>query len=149
MAARTCTYCGLESDDLNLFQRDVRSLYGRKNRCKECSVKATNVWKENNSEYHKDYLKRYGPDYCKINRSKINAKEAKRRAMKKDQSPILSSVEESEVSYLYWLAKDLHAISGEVYHVDHIYPIAKGGFHHPSNLQILPADMNLAKGAKL
>ena len=35
------------------------------------------------------------------------------------------------------------------YHVDHIIPIAKGGAHHISNLQYLPAKENLKKGAKI
>jgi len=41
------------------------------------------------------------------------------------------------------------APSGEEYHVDHIIPLAKGGLHHPDNLQVLPADLNLKKGAKV
>ena len=32
--------------------------------------------------------------------------------------------------------------------MDHIKPLSAGGRHHPSNLQILTAKENLAKGAK-
>ena len=35
------------------------------------------------------------------------------------------------------------------YHVDHIVPIAEGGKHEPSNLQIVSPAYNLSKGAKL
>lgn len=35
--------------------------------------------------------------------------------------------------------------TGEVHHVDHIIPIACGGFHHHDNLQCLPAKLNLQK----
>ncbi|MBQ0917452.1 HNH endonuclease [Hydrogenophaga aromaticivorans] len=34
------------------------------------------------------------------------------------------------------------------YQVDHITPIAKGGKHHPDNLQYLPAEINNLKRAR-
>lgn len=34
------------------------------------------------------------------------------------------------------------------YHVDHIYPISKGGMHEPKNIQILCATCNVRKSAK-
>ena len=33
-------------------------------------------------------------------------------------------------------------------HLDHIVPLASGGFHDDANLQVLCADCNLSKGAK-
>lgn len=36
----------------------------------------------------------------------------------------------------------------EGYHVDHMIPLASGGFHHESNLCYLPAEINLSKGTK-
>jgi len=48
--------------------------------------------------------------------------------------------------------KECHDISestGIPHHVDHIFPVSKGGTHHPSNLQILTAKENLSKGAKI
>lgn len=38
---------------------------------------------------------------------------------------------------------------GPGYHVDHIYPVSKGGRHSPNNLMITPAEFNLSKGDKL
>jgi 5-methylcytosine-specific restriction endonuclease McrA len=32
--------------------------------------------------------------------------------------------------------------------VDHIIPLAKGGQHHPRNLQVISANDNVRKGAK-
>lgn len=37
---------------------------------------------------------------------------------------------------------------GHKMHVDHIVPLARGGKHEASNLQILPAGINLRKGAR-
>jgi 5-methylcytosine-specific restriction endonuclease McrA len=37
---------------------------------------------------------------------------------------------------------------GKKMHVDHIVPLARGGKHEASNLQILPSGLNMRKGAK-
>jgi len=37
---------------------------------------------------------------------------------------------------------------GHEMHVDHVMPLARGGKHEASNLQILPKGINLRKGAK-
>jgi len=39
--------------------------------------------------------------------------------------------------------------TGVTMHVDHIIPLAKGGLHHPLNLQIIPAIDNLEKSDKM
>ena len=39
------------------------------------------------------------------------------------------------------------AETGIEHHVDHIIPIKHGGFHHHENLQVLPANVNLAKSS--
>ncbi len=40
------------------------------------------------------------------------------------------------------------AITGSEHHVDHVFPLSKGGLHVPWNLQVLTAEMNLHKHAK-
>ena len=63
----------------------------------------------------------------------------------------LSDEQVQQIKDFYWLAKDLEAVTGETYHVDHIVPL-KGenvsGLNVPWNLQVLPADINLKKGNK-
>lgn len=101
-------------------------------------------WKEVNREKTLSY----GVKWAKRNPSKHNLNIARRRAMLRDQTPELTTEEQRRMEEIYWLAKDLCAVTGEPYEVDHIHPIAKGGLHHPDNLQILPMDLNRSKGAK-
>lgn len=79
-----------------------------------------------------------------------NASGARRRALKLKATPSWLSAEmELEIQNLYWLARDLRAVTGEEYHVDHIIPLTNPtvcGLHVPWNLQVLPADLNLQKG---
>jgi 5-methylcytosine-specific restriction endonuclease McrA len=72
---------------------------------------------------------------------------AKRRE-RKASSP--SPEQRAEMLAIYKECRQRNADAGSVaFHVDHIIPLAKGGAHLPENLQILPAEENLRKGAKL
>jgi len=145
---KICTTCGFSGENI-FFQKDKKAAGGYRNRCKKCANSLNYKWKKNNPEYMPNYLSSYHETYAKKNRSKLNAKEATRRARKLDQTPDLTKEEKKQIEDLYWLAKDLKAVTGEEYHVDHIHPISKGGLHHPDNLQILPADLNLKKSNKV
>jgi hypothetical protein len=96
-----------------------------------------------------DKFRKQHEEYRKSNLGKYAAKEAKRRSTKFNATPHwLTSCQIKEVEAFYWLARDLKAISGQEYHVDHIVPL-KGkkvcGLHVPWNLQVLPSDINLSK----
>jgi len=60
----------------------------------------------------------------------------------------LSKAEKGAIAEIYKKARRRTAETGVQYHVDHMKPLAAGGRHHPSNLQILTAEENLSKGAK-
>lgn len=45
----------------------------------------------------------------------------------------------------YALAKRLGRMTGEKWHVDHVVPLACGGWHHHENLQVIPARWNCQK----
>ena len=81
-----------------------------------------------------------------------NATEARRRSLKQQATPSWVTKDHyAQIKLLYWLAKDLEAVSGEQYHVDHIVPLRNKkvcGLHVPWNLQVLPADINISKGNK-
>lgn len=80
---------------------------------------------------------------CKASENKI------RNAMKRGAYPEnLTSEERFAIIQIYEKARQISLETGIAHHVDHIRPLAKGGRHHPSNLQIITAKENLRKGAK-
>lgn len=91
--------------------------------------------------------------YRASNRSKFNAKSAKRRASKLKATPNWLTKEEFiEIEELYEIAQAFKLYTGQEYHVDHIVPLQGEnvcGLHVPWNLQILEASENLSKHNKL
>lgn len=91
--------------------------------------------------------------YCKNNRAKLNAKEAKRRFAKQQATPIWLNAEQLKaIESIYIEATELSWLSEGGLEVDHIIPL-KGenvsGLHVPWNLQILPAFLNRSKGNRI
>ena len=73
---------------------------------------------------------------------------AKRRATQKNNTPDLTSEQNLIIETIYLQRIRLEKRFGLQFHVDHIIPISKGGLHIPSNLQVLPAKLNLQKNSK-
>ena len=68
----------------------------------------------------------------------------------KAQTPLMNEEESALYNEIYKKSKALNSQAGYIkYHVDHIIPLAKGGLNHPSNLRIILANENQAKGIKL
>ena len=171
---KTCSKCG-EEKPLVAFRQAPRYKLGVRGQCKICETVASSKWAKENKERRSDIRKRsyykhheanlaykkkydeenrdrnvkYSRQWRAANPDKNAQQEARRRATKREQTPELTPEEQQHIQDIYWLAKDLRAVTGEEYHVDHIIPLAKGGLHHPDNLQVLPADLNLKKGAKV
>jgi len=110
---------------------------------------------ENKREYYKynrASILSYKKLYSQANRGKKNSIEARRHAGKIQRTPDwLTEQQKAEIDNIYWLARDLYNVTGEKYHVDHIIPLQGeniSGLHVPWNLQILPADLNIAKSNK-
>lgn len=53
------------------------------------------------------------------------------------------------IEVIYEASRRVSSCLGIQFHVDHIYPLARGGKHHPSNLQLLPARINLLKKSRV
>ena len=61
----------------------------------------------------------------------------------------LSLGDKEQIRLIYEECYRITQETGIPHHVDHIIPLALGGLHHPSNLQILTAEENMKKGCKL
>lgn len=159
--SKVCTQCK-KPKGLSEFQfQKSRGSY-RAN-CKDCQALAYKRWADKNKDKIRHKKKEYyhsNPDF-RAKHKEINLKNQPRYAHKRAASeakrrfgkncatpPWLSADHSQEIEQLYWLAKDLKAVSGQTYHVDHIIPL-KGknvcGLHVPWNLQILPSDINIRK----
>ena len=79
---------------------------------------------------------------------KLRANRAERRARELGAVIALTKRERTQVLGAYVIARMLTKIRGEPYHVDHVIPLAKGGLHHPVNLQVLRGAENLRKGCR-
>ena len=74
----------------------------------------------------------------------------RRKQRLRQQTPELSAQETELIQQIYEQRDKLNQKAGFIqYHVDHITPLAKGGWHHPDNLQVISASDNVRKGAKL
>lgn len=164
---KKCSKCLIEKT-ADCFSPDKRVASGLQSRCKSCNAEHRRKSYEKNPEHHKrlvaestkrHYLKKLqrnadyrlnNPDKVSAwkkkdrltNKARINADTAKRRAKLKGSVSV-------EIKQLYILKDFYQSMSlGEVFHVDHIIPLAKGGKHEINNLQIIPAIDNLRKGSK-
>ena len=98
---------------------------------------------------NRDRINARNTQYAMENRAKVYENNAKRRVAKLNQTPDLTLNERQEIVNLYELSKFAYEVSGVKHHVDHIIPIAKGGIHHPLNLQVITAKENLTKNNRI
>lgn len=112
-------------------------------------------YQSENQDSIRSYRKRYYEEnrgdqlakskiYREENPGYFAAATRKRKATKLAQTPEMNKAElvEIESMYLY------NQVMPGAWEVDHIKPLAAGGLHHPSNLQILTEHENRSKGAK-
>jgi hypothetical protein len=169
-----CSECKLEKP-LTEFARNGK--YYR-NKCKVCTrpqvnawysenkethIEATTKWAKNNPDSRKATHQKYRQnnlDACrercrswqKNNPAAVTALVSKYRARKLNATPSWLTEEHYEqIKLVYEHAKECEMLTGDKYHVDHIVPLNGeniSGLHVPWNLQVLPADINIAKSNK-
>jgi len=160
VSSKVCSTCK-ESKSRNEFNKNKTKLDGLQYQCKACvKIQRKKYLEKNkedvyrrNKEWRKDnpdYMSNYLYSYYRDNKPYYFAQVAKRRSARLNATPPwLTDSQNEDIQNFYWLSKDLTAVSGEIYHVDHIVPLQGKnicGLHVPWNLQILPADINLSKG---
>lgn len=109
---------------------------------------ASREWSQKNKQRSKENLKSWiikNKDRYKV---LLRKGSAKRRALINKQSINLTESQVKIVNCFYDQAQRLENKIGIKFHVDHITPIARGGKHEPSNLQVMPATLNIQKHAR-
>ena len=111
--------------------------------------------REQRAEYDKQYYQENREQvlerqkqWAKDNPEKRAANSAKYRALKQDGIPEPlrdCPIEKDRLEQIYKLRDLLTKATGIQYHVDHIWPLSKGGPHWSGNLQIITAEENLSK----
>lgn len=156
-AEKICTKC-LAKLPISMFHRQLGSVISR---CKVCrseydrkryksdrenQIARVVAWNKANPDKRKALAKKHRESHKDHYRFKNSLNKRKRQ----QRVPSWLTQEQlKQIEYFYWLARDLKAVSGEEYHVDHIHPLQgknSCGLHVPWNLQILPSDINLKKG---
>lgn len=133
------------------FSIDNNQKSGLAIKCKDCQKTLRKNYREANHEVVRSYEKKYrSTDKAKITRA-VN--ESTRRASKNQSTPIwYNELDELILEEIYALAKERQAVTGIIYHVDHVIPL-KGkevcGLHWYQNWRLIPAVENIRKSNKL
>lgn len=147
---KKCVKC-LVRKGLGLFYKAPRSQDGVGSYCKACVKHQAKLYQARNPEraleshrkyYYKNkenYLEKQSR-YRKLNRHLKASENARRRARKLNQTCNCCTAGDFNEFYRH---------RPEGYHVDHIYPLSRGGKHCLKNLQYLTVSDNLRKGSKI
>lgn len=150
---KQCYQCGV-TKLTSQFSKHKSSKDGLQPKCRQCDAQINREWRERNAEkrrlYHaQDRFVEARKRYKKEKPEVIRLSDQRRRARKYGADLELTDTEKRTVSLLYSRRDELTEWSGIRFEVDHIVPLSKGGRHHPSNLQLLPATENRRKGSNM
>ncbi len=115
--------------------------------CMECRRSQCRSHYANNTEYHKAKTYKWREANTEAYNAHCSTAHAKRHRVKM-QTPT-NDIERLMIQYRYEDAQRLTAETGIEHHVDHIWPLSKGGPHLPWNLQVITATENLQKSNRI
>ena len=127
---KLCPSCDRELS-IDQFNRNDRRKDGRAGWCKSCAGSASHSWRDGH-------------------RAASGASTARRRESERDNGGKYTAADVA-AQYLrqhgscYWCGVKV----GKAYHVDHVFPLSRGGSNGPDNLVVACPACNCAKGAKL
>lgn len=175
MREKVCTRCGL-SKLLLAFPIDRKMRDGRNSWCKLCYREKTKIhnssqeWKKHKSQYDKAYtsanrdrirvMQRMGarrrasegrrPMWAKNNPEARRAIAMTHKVKRRAQCEQGMTTKELRVwlSYQQFLCVWCGTDCAESYHIDHVWPLSKGGKHEWNNLAIACPTCNLRKSAR-
>ncbi len=125
------------------IHRERDRVYTRRYRERRKRVRAK--WVERNRERIRDRRReRERRDRC-LHPGKYRARIAAYRARKREQLHPTANLK--LIQEFYKTAARITRCVGVSFHVDHVKPLARGGLHHETNLQVIPGRINQRKGA--
>ena len=144
--------------DENREKRSLQRKERRKNNREEYLLVAK-AGRERNKEKIKEYFRNYyknhkdrvalaNKKWREKNWARMSELLAKYRTKKVAQTPDLSTESKMIIAIFFEQAQRLSKTIGIPFEVDHIIPISLGGFHSPSNLQVIPRSLNRKKHNK-
>lgn len=150
MDMKHCPRCG-ETKAPTEFNAARASRDGLQPRCRPCDNALNAEWRAKNKERRRAYdnspqMRDKRRAYKKANPGVLSLSDHRRR--ERVRSVPLTADEKRQIKAIYEQRDQLNAWSGRRFEVDHIQPLARGGIHHPNNLQLLAAAENRRKGAK-
>jgi len=142
-AYKKCVVCNEIKSIDEYFNRKITK-DGKESRCKECDKKREKIFSKQTTEKRKRWLYKYRK--TDVYKAKSSARGRERKNKLKAISP--RKMKEwilKQEKVCYWCGVDC----SDNFHIDHYYPLAKGGKHDVDNLVLSCPHCNLSKGAKL
>lgn len=130
---------------ISVFKEKLRLAYKTKYSA-EYSRKRYHDNPERAKLHHLHYRNRHR-ESLKSRRRELYQQNKGRCLTKRRHSNLHPLNDPAECCKIYKLATELTRMTGERHCVDHIIPIAHGGWHHHQNLQPLPENVNAKKNA--
>lgn len=126
-------------------QRKYRRNWTKKN--PEAISKANKRYRENHPEKAKEHSRRYYLKHYSENPEYYAEKSANRR--RNVWKIPLTLSERRQIQAMLREARRLSEETGQPYEVDHIWPVSRGGWHHPANMRVISREENRKKGSQL